>query len=661
MGVAAVVWAAVALRVGAPSIFIDELLHAELARNLLAGDWLRVRGEGLPISVVYPIATAVAWLPGSTSTGYALAKVAGSVCMCLTAVPVWLLARRLCGGRWALLAAGLTLLLPTLALTGTLMLETVALPLFVLAALAMARALESPTPGAQALAIGSIVLASLARFQGLLLLPILATAVVAFSLAERRSVRAWLPTLGGLAVLAGLWLGLRVASGGSLVPTLGVYEGHASATYDAGDVLRFAAANAGALVLATGVAPALAFALLLSAPRDRRPGSKPRGALSAYLAVTAASVVWLVALAAAASAWEPVGIKERYAVYAEPLLLVALPVWLARGAPRRGLAGAVAALAVVALVATMPLERILGSASFLGNAYGLLLLDRLGGAQTALALATLAAAAIAGVALLAPAAVLRVALPVAVASLLAGGSWAAADRVHDRGSAAKAVGATQWIDDAVGSGADVLYLNTTAYQPESARGTPYDRWLSYWETELRNRSLRGTVDLGLAEPAPIAQRAGTITWTTGEVAVSPEPEYVLSDRRFRIRGRELAHDDRFVLTRVEAPLRLATVEENVLPGGGANLGASYDVYDPAVGAVDVTVEASEPTRVEIVAAHLATAGSTPQLGAMTALVRGTAGPGRPARLRIAVLQAPARIDVRMSRGPTTVRFEPRPR
>ena len=135
---------------------------------------------------------------------------------------------------------------------------------------------------------------------------------------------------------------------------------------------------------------------------------------------------------------------------------------------------------------------------------------------------------------------------------------------------------------------------------------------------------------------------------------------MLTDRRFRIRGRELARDDRFVLTRVEAPLRLATVEENVLPGGGANLGASYDVYDPAVGAVDVTVEASEPTRVEIVAAHLATAGSTPQLGAMTALVRGTADPGRPARLRIAVLQAPARIDVRMSRGPTTVRFEPRP-
>jgi hypothetical protein len=379
------------------------------------------------------------------------------------------------------------------------------------------------------------------------------------------------------------------------------------------------------------------------------------------VAVTAASVAWLVALAAAASAWEPAGIKERYAVYAEPLLLVALPVWLARGAPRRLAGGAVAALAVVALVATMPLERILGGASFLGNAYGLLLLERLGGPSTALTLATGVAAALAAATLLAPAAALRALLPVAVALLLATGSWAAADRVHDRAREAEAAGASQWIDDAVGSGARVLYLNTTAYQAESARGAPYDRWLPYWETELRNRSLRGTVNLGLAEPAPISQRPGTVTWTTGAVAVAPEPVYVLTDRRFRVRGRELAHDGRFRLTLVEPPLRLATVEENVLPDGTASLGASYDVYDPAVGAVEVTVEAGAPTRVELVAADLATAGSTPQLGAMTALVRGTAAPGRPARLRISLLRAPARVDVRMSRAPATVHFEPLPR
>ena len=651
VGVATLVWVVLALRVGAPTIFIDELLHAELARNLLEGELLRVRGERLPVSVAYPVATALAWLPSSTSAGYALAKAVGAVAMCLTAVPVWYLGRRLCGGWWALLAAGLTLLVPTLALSGALMLETVALPLFALAALAIARALEEPTPRAQALALGAIALAALSRFEGVLLLPILATAVVFLWLLERRSVRPWLPLLGGLTGLAVVWTVARTTAGDPLVPTLGVYEGHASATYEAGDVLRFAAATAGALVLATGVAPALAFALLLVQPRRDAP-------LNAYLAVTAASVAWLVALAAFAAAWEPLGIKERYAVYAEPLLLVALPVWLARGAPRRLVAGGPAALAVVALVATMPLQRILDAASWLGNAYGLLLLDELGGASTALAVATLVAAALAAAMLLARQRLLRVALPVTAGVLLAAGSAVAADRIHDR---AVGIRSSQWIDDAVGGDTDVLYLNTTAYQGESATGTPYDRWLPYWETELRNRSLRGTIGLGSREPAPIAQRTGAVVWTTGDVETSPTPAYVLTDRRFRVQGDEVARRDGFVLTRVSPPLRLATVEENVGRDGEANLGASYDVYDPAVVAVDVTVTAPEPTRVEIVAAHLATAGNTPQLGAMTALTRGTAAPGRPARLRIQLLEAPARVDVRMSRGPTRVRFDPVPR
>ena len=257
-----------------------------------------------------------------------------------------------------------------------------------------------------------------------------------------------------------------------------------------------------------------------------------------------------------------------------------------------------------------------------------------------------------------PRRLLRVGLPVAAGVLLATGSAVAADRVRDR---ARGIHSSQWIDDAVGADADVHYLNTAAYQSESATGTPYDRWLAYWETEFRNRSLRDTIGLGSREPAPIAQRDGSVVWTTGDVEAGRAPAYVLTDRRFRVQGEEVARREGFVLTRVRPPLRLATVEENVGRNGEANLGASYDVYDPDVSAVEVTVTAPEPTQVEIVAAHLAPAGNTPQLGAMTALTRGTAAPGRPARLRIQLLEAPARVDVRMSRGPTRVHFEPIPR
>ena len=142
----------------------------------------------------------------------------------------------------------------------------------------MAAALERPTPGRQALVLGAIALAALARFQGLLLLPILATAVLLHALLERRTARAWLPSLVAVAGLTAAWIGLRLAADEPLVPTLGVYEGHTAATYEAGEVLRWAAANAGALVLATGVAPAVAFGVLLvraSRRRDARRRSTP--------------------------------------------------------------------------------------------------------------------------------------------------------------------------------------------------------------------------------------------------------------------------------------------------------------------------------------------------------------------------------------------------
>ncbi len=648
----------VALLVPAPSIFIDELLHAELARNLLDGEWLRVRGERLPVSAVYAITTAPAWLAGSTDTAYALAKLVGTVAMCLAAVPAWLLAKRSAGPRWALLAAGLTLLLPTFALTGALMLETVALPLFVLAALAMAAALERPTPGRQALVLGAIGLAALARFQGLLLVPILATAVLLHALLERRTARAWLPSLVAVAGLTAAWIGLRLAADEPLVPTLGVYEGHTVATYEAGEVLRWAAANAGALVLATGVAPAVAFGVLLVRASRRRDGSAP---LHAYLAVTTASVAWLVALAAFAAAWEPAGLKERYALYAQPLLAAALPIWLARGAPRPRIATAAVALTVVGLVATLPLDRILDGPSFLGNAYGLHLLDRIGGTDAALLAATLAAAAIAATAVLAPLAVARVALPVAAATLLAAASWAAADTVRDRSRGADRIAGLSprdFADRAAGRDARALFLNTTTYHAETRFGRPYEQWAPYWLAELWNRSLRGTASLGLAEPAPIAQQAAALDWATGGVALDPGPRYVLTDERFRVVGEEVAAAGPFRLTRIDSPLRLASAVENADRDGFIETGASFDLWEEA-DAVEVVVDVRGPTRVDVAAGPLVAPGNAPQLGGITASRRVLADVDAPARVVIPVPPAPSRVQVQLSREPARVRFEPR--
>jgi len=89
VGVATLVWVVLALRVQAPTIFIDELLHAELARNLLDGEWLRVRGERLPISVAYPVMTPAcsrrsrrAWtVPRATRSVRDSSSTPGRVCV----------------------------------------------------------------------------------------------------------------------------------------------------------------------------------------------------------------------------------------------------------------------------------------------------------------------------------------------------------------------------------------------------------------------------------------------------------------------------------------------------------------------------------------------------------------------------------------------------
>lgn len=66
--------------------------------------------------------------------------------MTLVAIPIYHWARRLVSPGRALLAAALVLLMPAFVYTGALMTESPFLPAFVAAALAIAHALERPTP-----------------------------------------------------------------------------------------------------------------------------------------------------------------------------------------------------------------------------------------------------------------------------------------------------------------------------------------------------------------------------------------------------------------------------------------------------------------------------------------------------------------------------------
>lgn len=650
----AIVRAALSLQFETPSLLVDELIHSELAKSLAAGGGFDVRGEHVAVSYVYPTLIAPAWWAGSIATSYGLAKVIGAIVMSLVAVPVYLWGRRLVSPLAGLAAAGLTLCLPWFVLTGTLMTETAFFPAFVLALFAIALALERPTLGRQALVGATIGVATAVRFQGIVLVPILASAALGFALLERRRDRLTaLWPLGAASALAASGYAVAKLAGGESLLGLGVYAGVRRVDYSVGGQLRWLLYDAGELLLAAGLVPALALAALLAGARTASIADR------AFIAVSVSAVVWLSLLAAVASSWEPVGIKERYTFHAIPLLLLALVAWIARGAPR-GWAARVAALAGLGLVAALPLGRLFREPSLVGNAFGLLPFERIasaaGGPGAARAAAIgLAAAAAAGFLLLPRR--LSPLLAVGVAAFLLCSSVPVFTTLRNQSRALRDVAGygddPSWIDGAIGPGEGAVFLNTSNFEPETLAGRFYAQFEPVWAAEFWNRSLRGVVSLGHQEPSPLAQGSTTLDWATGMV-VGQRAAFVVARPRFPLVGTTLARAGDLELWRVTGPVRLAAATEGVFAdGAAAGELAAYSRW--AVGPGGVEVDAPAGARVEAGPLEPLAGG-----GARIGAVEGRGTVGGDGRLAIGGLEPPFRVEVRLAApGTVTFRFVPR--
>jgi len=562
VAVAACLLFAAGRSVPTPWILIDELLHAELARGVRTGDGFSVRGHALGVSWTYPVLLApIAW-------SYAAMKAVNAVVIALTAVPVFLWARRLVSDLSALAAAALTLLLPSLLFSSTLMLENLFLPLFVTACLLVALALERPTVANQAAALTAIGLASATRVQGLLLVPVLVLAALTI-----RRVRALWPALAVCALVAAAVVA-KLAAGG-----LGVYEHTRSAQYAATPILGWLVRSAGELSLAVGIVPVAA--LLALRPRTDRE--------RAFVAVTAWTTAALLVLAAVSASWEPAGVKERYMLEAMPLLLLALVVWLERGAPRRWWAVVPPAL----LAAILPLHRLFGEPALLGNAWALLPFER-AGLETARVLVVAGSVAAVLLFLFAP----RLAA-VGVAAFLGVSTVVVWTTIRNQSRAVLALsGLVQrdWVDTAAGRGARVTYLNATTFEQETAAGKWFEQWVPVWETEFWNRDVAGVLTLGTAdEPAPFFEAHGSLDWRTGALS-GPAERYVLTDPRFRPVGSLIASSGRLLLFRRAEPFRLASATEGVYVDGTTTGLAAYSVWSGRPDAVAVTSTAPAQMR-----------------------------------------------------------------
>ncbi len=97
------------------------------ASSLVEGDGLSLRGAEYGFGPLHAAVLAlVLWLSSGLESAYPWFKVVNALFWALTAIPVYLLARRLVSSWWAVLAAGLAVAIPSSISVATVMTESMA-------------------------------------------------------------------------------------------------------------------------------------------------------------------------------------------------------------------------------------------------------------------------------------------------------------------------------------------------------------------------------------------------------------------------------------------------------------------------------------------------------------------------------------------------------
>lgn len=587
-------WAAALVPV--PWIAPDEFVYGLLGRSLYhTGHFSLLGGPVRFYTLVYPALVGGPLSLGDQSAGYLLLKALQATVMSLTAVPVYLWGRSFLSRRLALLAAALTLAVPALAYSGLIMTEVAFYPVAVLAAWALARALAVPSLGRQAVVLAAVVLAAATRLQALILVPALVTAVAAKTLLDRdlRTLRRFVPSLAGIAALAGAWSAWQLRKGGPATDILGAYRAAGETSYNVHDATLFILYHAGDLVLMSGVFPVCAAAVLVAQALRRR---EPSEDVRALLAVTVSWSVWFVGQVGVFASRHVGRLAERDLIGLLPLLFLVFALWLERGAPRPRLAAALTALAALLLVLELPMGKLVTLAA-LPDAFTLIPLYRLHvrapGVSVEL-VTDLAAAAAAVLFLVVPRR--RVwGLAALVLAFLALTSFSAGRVVTAQATLVRqsTLGDRRaWIDHEVPGPVAYVY-----------GGEVY--WNAAWQSIFWNRSVHRLYDLLTAlVPGPVPQESigpledGRLVFPNGRPVTA---RYVVAGSSLTFFGSVVAGAPRADLYawKIDPPLRLSRLIRNLPPAGGVGVHFEIRAYACAGGALDLEVVALAPLRVEV--------------------------------------------------------------
>ena len=555
VGCSAVVHVLLGRQIVAPWIMVDELVYSELAKSFAAHGQFLIRG--VPTSgygFVYPILIAPAWrLFTSVPHAYAAAKDINAVVVSLTAIPVYFLARRLVGPAPSLVAAALSVLVPSLLYSGTLMTENAFYPLFAVVVLVLVLALERPTLRRQVLLLALIGLAYLTRAQAVALVPAVLVAPLLLGLFERRvraQLRAFLPTYAIVGAAAVLVLAASAARGRSPLSLLGAYQAATSGSYSVSESAHYALWHVAELDLYLGVIPFAALLVLWIQPR-----ALPRAA-QAFVAASLPVTVFLVAEVAAFASRQSQRIEERNMFYVAPFALIALVAVGTIGTRRRRwylVAGTAAAI----LPALIPYDRFI-TTSAVSDTFALLPWWWVNNHYLSLEQIKWGAL---GAGLAAGAVFLAVPRRyVAVLAVLVAAYFVTTTAVVQRGRNGIRItavgslwagirnGERDWVDRKVGHDADVSMI-------WNGRVSAY----AVWENEFFNRSIGTVYDLGGSVPGGLPEThvrplaSGRLVDDAGHAVTA---RYALTSDGADLLGTVIARDPRIglYLVRVNGPL-----------------------------------------------------------------------------------------------------------
>jgi len=551
-----------ARRMVAPSIMVDELIYSELAKSFAAQGHFLIRDVSAAGSfgVVYPVLISPAYrLFSAVPDAYEAAKAINSVLMSLAAVPAYFLARRVLERRLALVAAVLSVALPSLLYTGNLMTENAFYPIFLCVALALVRMLEAPTARNQLGVLALCLVAYETRQQALALFPAVLTAPL---LLGRRTLGRFRVLYGIAAAAVAAAIVVEAVRGRTPLALLGAYETAGRHGYSAGAVLKWLLWHVAELDLYLGVVPVAAFVVLALSWRRLEPPQR------AFLAAASALSAWLIVeVAAFASLPGVTRIEERDMFYVAPLFLIALLVWIERGTPRPRASAAIVAAGSGLLVGVLLFSSAIETTPTADtlqltpwwrlHAHGLTV-------HEAWFLATLAALCAGALFAFVPRR-LSMALPLLVFVYFAVSQRPIEKLLTTASRASLFVGIRSvppdWIDRSVGKDADVAAIwtrRTNAYM--------------IWENEFFNRSVRSVYNVGpvmtggVATPAANVGADGYVRDADGRKI---HHRYVLSDSTLELDGVERAADASLGITlwEVRGAIRALTQVTGLYPGG----------------------------------------------------------------------------------------------